>query len=344
VEFYAPWCGHCKHLAPIYDEASIKLKQSKSELQLGKVDCTVETEVASRYEIRGYPTLKYMRSGIVTAYEGGRTLESILDFAKRATSPAVQEITADSLENFQSENRVAFLLVGGSELATDVFNTVAQKLQDSVTFGKAPESLKSHFNTKESGFIVLLNDDDPQIYQGAFKEEDLVEWVLKNRFPLFVELGPSNFQTIANNGKLTVITAIDPSDPKHNTYLDMMKRVAKTFKTHFSFGFIDGVQFFQFVSRHGVTTMPSFFVLDAAEGTYREPILISLPHTEERVNSFLQDVIDGKVEVKATSGVNQVFQVLKANIIWVLGGVLVVLAAIIFCCCIGSSEQPVKQE
>jgi len=145
----------------------------------------------------------------------------------------------------------------------DVFVSIAQKLQESVAFGKAPASLKSNFNQKESGFVVLLNDDEPQVYQGSFKEEDLVEWVLKNRFPLFVELGPSNFQTIANNGKLTVISVIDPSDTKSTAYLEMMRTVAKKNKQNFSFGYINGVEYNQFVARHGVSTMPNFFVLDS---------------------------------------------------------------------------------
>ena len=48
VEFYAPWCSHCKKLKPEYEQAA---KNLKGMVKLGMVDATVEKELAKRFEI-----------------------------------------------------------------------------------------------------------------------------------------------------------------------------------------------------------------------------------------------------------------------------------------------------
>lgn len=56
VEFYAPWCGHCKKLTPEWEKAA---KGLKGFVKLGAVDMTTDGDAGRPYDIKGYPTIKW---------------------------------------------------------------------------------------------------------------------------------------------------------------------------------------------------------------------------------------------------------------------------------------------
>jgi protein disulfide-isomerase A6 len=83
VEFFAPWCGHCKNLEPEYKKAAAELK---GKVKLCMLDATVNTIKAQQYGVQGYPTIKFFGAGpkdseSVTDYDGGRTAADIVNWA-----------------------------------------------------------------------------------------------------------------------------------------------------------------------------------------------------------------------------------------------------------------------
>jgi len=79
VEFYAPWCGHCKRLAPTWEELATK---SKGVFNVAKVDCTAETAICTKMGVRGYPTVKFFNGGKKFDYQGARTIEDFTKFVE----------------------------------------------------------------------------------------------------------------------------------------------------------------------------------------------------------------------------------------------------------------------
>lgn len=91
IEFYAPWCGHCKTLAPKYDELAEQLS-GESGITIAKMDATAN-DVPSSYDVKGFPTLYFAPAGSKGSpkkYEGGREVK---DFMKYLAKEATTEMT-----------------------------------------------------------------------------------------------------------------------------------------------------------------------------------------------------------------------------------------------------------
>jgi len=87
IEFFAPWCGHCKKLAPTWEELATAAK-ADGKFHVASVDCTVEKDLGSRFGVRGFPTIKFVSGGKVYNYKGQRTIADFTSFATGGYSSA----------------------------------------------------------------------------------------------------------------------------------------------------------------------------------------------------------------------------------------------------------------
>jgi len=87
IEFYAPWCGHCKKLAPVYDELGEKMADENVEIV--KMDATAN-DVPAGFDVRGFPTIFWVKKGDKpVSYNGGREVD---DFVKYIAKSATNEL------------------------------------------------------------------------------------------------------------------------------------------------------------------------------------------------------------------------------------------------------------
>merc|ERR1739844_65932 len=87
VEFYAPWCGHCKQLVPIWDKLGEKYKDHES-IVIAKMDSTANE--LEEVKVQGFPTIKLFKKGTneIVDYNGDRTVEG---FTKFLEEPAKEQ-------------------------------------------------------------------------------------------------------------------------------------------------------------------------------------------------------------------------------------------------------------
>ncbi|XP_077218682.1 protein disulfide-isomerase like 2-1-like [Tasmannia lanceolata] len=81
IEFYAPWCGHCKKLAPEYEKLASSFKKAKAVL-IAKVDCDDQKELCTQNDVNGYPTIKWFPKYSLEPkmYDGPRSADALAEF------------------------------------------------------------------------------------------------------------------------------------------------------------------------------------------------------------------------------------------------------------------------
>lgn len=89
IELYAPWCGHCKKLEPIYTELAEKVKKELPNVVIAKMDATANDASHGEYQAKGYPTILFAPIGAKDApiaYKGAREVQPMFDWIKSAVS------------------------------------------------------------------------------------------------------------------------------------------------------------------------------------------------------------------------------------------------------------------
>ena len=110
VEFYAPWCGHCKKLTPEYEGAAEVLSKHDPPYVLAKLDATENKVSAEKYGIQGFPTLFFFINGNKVEYTGGRTKDTIVEWVIKKSGPPSSELTCAIIKEKAADAAVRFMV------------------------------------------------------------------------------------------------------------------------------------------------------------------------------------------------------------------------------------------
>ncbi|MPC20860.1 Protein disulfide-isomerase A4 [Portunus trituberculatus] len=99
VEFYAPWCGHCKSLEPVYKKLAKQLAKSNPDVVVAKMDATAN-DVHPSFKVDGFPTLYFVKADQKDnpiAFSGDRSLKSLKEFVSQESSSKGDKTAKDEL-------------------------------------------------------------------------------------------------------------------------------------------------------------------------------------------------------------------------------------------------------
>ncbi|KAF8719074.1 hypothetical protein AX14_011491 [Amanita brunnescens Koide BX004] len=222
VKFFAPWCGHCKRLAPTWAQVAKALQNG--HVTIAEVNCDDHSELCKKYNIEGYPTLSYIGKEGMTEYKGGRKFDQLVSFVEKASAPSLRRLkSAEDLKTQVSERDVMYLLLFTTHPTQDVLNAfkdAASSLlgQPSVFYSSDAELIQQYGVSRSPWALIALKDHDTETASSIFlpthispdigtddisllrhiraPHNELSTWLRTHRLPTSLQLSQDTFQDV----------------------------------------------------------------------------------------------------------------------------------------------------
>jgi protein disulfide-isomerase A1 len=304
VKFVAPWCGHCKALGPAYDAAAKQLADSGSEIKLASVDATIDQELAQKFDVKGYPTLKFFSDGTTLEYTGGRSQDDIVSWLKKKTGPAADDIkTVDDLNKLKEANDVvvigAFKDTDGDAAAS--FLQVAKTI-DGIPFGiTSNNDIFKELDIKKDTIVLFKKfDEGRNDLTATIDENSIREFIQGNQLPLVVDFNAETAQKIFGGDiKVHVLLFGSKKSDDNEKFREEFQTAAKQYRGKTLFVSIDSddeenervLEFFGLK----LTDVPAVRLI-----TLKDEMSKFKPHsseiTSEVLTEFVNAFFDGKLK------------------------------------------------
>lgn len=295
---FTPECGHCKALAPEYEEAAATLK--KKDIKLVKIDCTEQAVLCEAHDVKRYPDLKVFRGlNNVSPYSGPREATGIVSYMITQSLPAVSILEKDTVESFKSMEKVVIIayIDAKDTASTNVFTAVADQHRHEYLFGSVSDTaIAERDGVKAPAVLVYKIDEGKSHFHGKFDAELITEFVKTSAAPLIGEIGHETFDGFMSAG-LPLAYVFAETEKERAQLTRTLRPIANKFKGKVNFGTIDA-SVFGIVAENlnlKADTFPAFVIQDIKDNL-KFPFDQAKEITQESIAEFVEDYVNGRIE------------------------------------------------
>ncbi|KAG0047876.1 hypothetical protein BGZ83_007141 [Gryganskiella cystojenkinii] len=341
VEYYAPWCGHCKALAPIYENLA---KELKGYVNVAKVDCPANEAVCRSQAVRGYPTIKLHQHGKATEFQGKRSLETLKGFALGATVPSVARIEVGDVDGLLEGMDVSFVYLYDATrdaAATTLVERQSQVFYEQIRLYSSSDAvvarrLSVSLNTAPT--LMVLKDGRQEEYQGSLTDAKAVEyWIERVKDPVVPLItGRNSAKTLQAPG-IVILGLLDPAKPASAVARRAVVETAYKYKKHnnaglgrrpIRFGVLDATKWSNYVRnalRTELLNTPAIMAVNSVDEVYYPKASDGrrVELTEEALWQYILDLENHSLEEESMLSYSQkTFRSLSNRISAVFGTVV----------------------
>ena len=310
IESYAPWCGHCKKLAPEYEKAATTLK--KHDLYIAKVDCTAETKTCEKHGVSGYPTLKLFKGGAFSMdYNSERNADGIVKYMISKSGPTARELkTLDDAVKYLDKTTDTVIFGAFDDAKSEgleALKTAANALSEDFRFYYTSSSdVAEKYGNKNKLTIRFPKklhskfEDKVLIFDGSFTQNAVKTWIEENIMGLCGVRGSSTAKYFETKPLIVAFYNVDyEKDPKGTNYI--RNRVMKVGKKlldagkKFKMAISNSLELSYELAEFGVDSPDNKKVYITARNEKGGKFKMDADFSMESFEQFLNDFLDGKL-------------------------------------------------